>query len=125
LTDEHGNLLWISTGLPGSAHDLTAARQHAIIATAARHEVRLWADKAYIGETPTVLTPFKGKDLPYALRRWNRRHAQQRAKGERGFATLKIWQILHRVRGDLDQVGVIAQAILALHHATSTPIRMK
>jgi len=125
LTDEHGNLLWISTTLPGGVHDLTAARHHEIIATAAEHEVHLWADKACIGEAPTVLTPVKGKDLPYPLRHWNRRHAQRRARGERGFATLKTWQILHRVRGDLDQAGVIAQAILALHQATSTPIRMK
>jgi hypothetical protein len=125
LTDEQGSLLWISTALPGGVHDLTAARHHGVIAAATDHGVHLWADKAYIGEAPTVLTAVKGKDLPDALQRWNRRHAQRRARGERGFATLKSWQILHRVRGDLTQVGAIAQAILVIHHATSTPIRMK
>ena len=125
LTDEHGNLVWISSALPGEVHDLTAARRHAILTAATEHQVQLWADKAYIGELPTVLTPVKGKNLPHALQQYNRRHAQRRARGERGFATLKSWQIMHRVRGDLIQIGANAQAILAIHHGTSTPIRMK
>jgi hypothetical protein len=40
LTDEHGNLLWISTELLGGVHDLTAPRQHAVVTTAARHAAR-------------------------------------------------------------------------------------
>jgi len=31
LTDPFGRLLWASPALPGSTHDLTAARQHGII----------------------------------------------------------------------------------------------
>jgi hypothetical protein len=31
LTDPFGRLLWASSALPGSTHDLTAARQHGII----------------------------------------------------------------------------------------------
>ncbi|WP_186316174.1 transposase family protein [Catellatospora sichuanensis] len=68
-----------------------------------------------------------GKDTPLipAAAAYNRRHAAVRAPGERGFATLKCWQILTRVRCTVSKTGAIAQAILALHRATSTPIRMK
>jgi hypothetical protein len=31
LTDPHGELIWASPALPGSTHDLTAAREHGII----------------------------------------------------------------------------------------------
>ncbi len=31
LTDPHGELIWVSPALPGSTHDLTAAREHGII----------------------------------------------------------------------------------------------
>jgi hypothetical protein len=36
LTDPFGRLLWASPALPGSTHDLTAARQHGIIDALAR-----------------------------------------------------------------------------------------
>ena len=44
-----GDLAWISDGLPGSTHDLTAARTHGVIAGAVRAEVDLLADKGYQG----------------------------------------------------------------------------
>jgi DDE superfamily endonuclease len=31
LTDPHGELTWASPALPGSVHDLTAAREHGIV----------------------------------------------------------------------------------------------
>lgn len=36
LADERGNLLWLSAGLPGATHDLTAARTHDIVVFAGR-----------------------------------------------------------------------------------------
>ncbi|BCJ75310.1 IS5 family transposase [Catellatospora sp. IY07-71] len=128
LAGETGNLLWISDGLPGSTHDLTAARRHGVVDAAVRHGLQFWADRGYQGEAPTLITPVRaGKDKPLipAATAYNRRHAAVRAPGERGFATLKCWQILTRVRCTVSKIGVIARAILALHHATSTPIRMK
>ena len=42
LADPFGRLLWASPALPGSTHDLTAARQHGIIAALTEsHELRL------------------------------------------------------------------------------------
>jgi hypothetical protein len=128
LADERGNLLWLSAGLPGATHDLTAARTHDIVVLAGRHRVTLFADKGYIGAGPGVITPIrapKGRDLIPALKGYNRRHARRRAPGERGFATLKAWRILNKIRCTVAKVGAIAQAILVLHLATSTNIRLK
>ncbi|MEU8004227.1 transposase family protein [Catellatospora sp. NPDC049111] len=128
LADETGDLLWISNGLPGSTHDLTAARRHGVVDAAVQSGLQLWADLGYQGEAHTLITPVRaGKDkglIPAAVA-YNRRHAAVRAPGEPGFATLKCWQILTRVRCAVSKIGAIAKAILALHDATSTPIRMK
>ncbi|GAA1288025.1 hypothetical protein GCM10009646_89740 [Streptomyces aureus] len=47
LTDPFGCLPWASPALPGSTHDLTAARQHANIDALAGADVKGWANKAY------------------------------------------------------------------------------
>jgi len=114
VTSGDGSLLWVSGGLPGSTHDLTAARHHEIIATAAGLDVELLADKGYQGADATIVTPVKGRDLPDALRRYNKRHARRRARGERGFAILKTWRILHKVRSTVTAVGDLVQAVLVL-----------
>jgi hypothetical protein len=114
---------WLSAGLPGATHDLTAARTHDLVLLAGRHRVTLFADKGYIGAGPGVFIPIrapKGRDLIPALKGYNRRHGRRRALGERGFATLKTWRILNKIRCTVDKVGAIAQAILVLHLATST-----
>ncbi len=45
LTDPFGRLLWASPALPGSVHDLTAARAHGIIDALAAAELKCWADR--------------------------------------------------------------------------------
>jgi hypothetical protein len=59
-----GELVWISPGLPGSTHDLTAARVHRIITAAQRAGVELLADKGYQGAGATVATPFRAAGSP-------------------------------------------------------------
>jgi len=44
LTDPLGRLLRASPALPGSAHDLTAARTHTIIDALAAEGLKCWAD---------------------------------------------------------------------------------
>lgn len=45
LTDPFGRLFWASPALPGSAHDLTAARHHGIIDPLAEAGcLKCWAD---------------------------------------------------------------------------------
>lgn len=118
LTDPHGRLIWISDGLPGSTHDLTATRHHMILTAAAAAELYLYADKGYVGaEGTTVLTPYKGRNLPDSYRQVNRCHAAVRANGERGFAVLKSWKVFNRFRGCPRRVGTYARAVLTLEHS--------
>jgi hypothetical protein len=63
LTDPFGRLLWASPALPGSTHDLTAARQHGIIEALADAGLRCWGDKAYQGAGDLVRVPFRGRRL--------------------------------------------------------------
>jgi hypothetical protein len=122
LTSGDGSLLWVSDGLPGATHDLTAARQHQIIATAAELGVEVLADKGYQGAGGTTVTPVKGKHLPAAVRGFNTRHARKRARGERGFAILKTWRVLTKLRSDVTAAGDLVRAILVLELGSSTPV---
>ncbi len=63
LTDPFGRLLWVSPALPGSTHDLTAARHHGIVEALAEASLRCWADKAYQGAGNLVRVPFRGRRL--------------------------------------------------------------
>lgn len=76
LTDPFGRLLWASPALPGATHDLTAAREHGIIAALAEVGLKSWAGKAYQGAGHPVRVPFKGRHL----KRWQRRHNSTHAK---------------------------------------------
>lgn len=117
LTDPYGRLIWIFDGLPGSTHDLTAARTHNVFGVADRAGLYLYADKGYAGgEGLFLLTPYKGRSLPDSARQANRCHAAVRAHGERGFAVLKSWKVFDRFRGCPRHVGAFARAVLTLEH---------
>jgi hypothetical protein len=71
LSGEAGDLLWISDGLRGSTHDLSAAP------LARRHRRRrparpaVWADCGYQGEAPILITPVRaGKNTSLPRRPW-------------------------------------------------------
>ena len=46
IADPAGRLVWASVALPGSTHDLTAARAHRIIDALTSEKVMTFADKA-------------------------------------------------------------------------------
>ncbi|MBP1782030.1 hypothetical protein J3R08_001880 [Micromonospora sp. HB375] len=98
IADAAGRLVWASPALPGSAHDLTAARSHGIIDALTSSDVMTFADRGYQGARGSVRTPFKRRRFrPKLSRRQkavNRAHARIRARGERAIATLKTWKIL-------------------------------
>lgn len=115
LTDpRRGDLVWVSAGLPGSTHDLTAARAHGVLAAATRAAVELYVDKGYQGAGGTVTTPHKGRGLASKQKRHNRMINQLRGPAERGFATLKTWRIFTNIRCCPRRVDPLAQAMLAL-----------
>ena len=59
IADAAGRLVWASAALPGSTHDLTAARTHGIIDALTSACVMTFADKGYQGARGSVRTPFK------------------------------------------------------------------
>ena len=59
LTDPHGRLIWASPVLPGSTHDLTAARTHGIIDALTSRVIACYADKGYVGAGGAIGTPYK------------------------------------------------------------------
>jgi hypothetical protein len=81
-----GRIVWVSGPLPGSAHDLSAARIWGIIRALATTGLIVLADKAYQGAGPHVWTPYKGKNKPEPKKQANRSHARLRGPGERANA---------------------------------------
>jgi hypothetical protein len=49
IADAAGRLKWVSAALPGSTHDLTAAREHGLVQALTTDEVMTFADKGYQG----------------------------------------------------------------------------
>ncbi|MGW0886226.1 transposase family protein [Streptomyces sp. NPDC002671] len=119
LTDPLGRLLWASPALPGSTHDLTAARTHGIINALAAAGLKCWADKAYQGAGRPVRVPFRGRRLKQWKRRHNTTHAKIRCVGERAMATLKGWRLLRKLRCSTNRITDIVKAVLVLHHASA------
>ena len=111
-----GAIVWTSGPLPGSVHDLTAARIWGIIRALAAAGLPALADKAYQSAGRRVWTPYKGRDLPATQKTANRSHARLRAPGERANAQLKTWKILTKLRSCPHRAGHLVKAIHVLHN---------
>ncbi|MFJ9434621.1 transposase family protein [Streptomyces sp. NPDC101490] len=119
LTDPLGRLLWASPALPGSTHDLTAARSHGIVDALAAAGLKCWADKAYQGASRHIRVPFRGRRLKRWKRRHNSSHAKIRCVGEQAMAVLKGWRLLRKLRCSTNRITDIVKAVLVLHHASA------
>jgi hypothetical protein len=122
LTDPFGRLMWASPALPGDVHDVRAAREHGIIDALDQARIPCWADKGYQGAGGTVRVPFRGrwKALSAGQQAVNRSQAKIRALVEQAMATLKSWRLLRRLRCSTTRITELVQAVLTLHHASST-----
>ena len=109
-----GEILWVSGPLPGSAHDLTAARIWGILRELAAAGLAVLADKGYTGAGAPVITPYRGRTKPASQKDANRAHARLRAPGERANAQLKTWRILRKLRCCPWRAGQLAKAIHVL-----------
>ncbi|MEU1932376.1 transposase family protein [[Kitasatospora] papulosa] len=116
LTDPFGRLLW---ALPGSTHDLTAARTHGIVDALAEAGLKCWADKAYQGAGGSIRVPFRGRRLKRWQRQHNSTHAKIRCIGEQAMATLKGWLLLRKLRCSTNRITNFVKAALVLHHASA------
>ncbi|MCZ7416989.1 IS5 family transposase [Streptomyces sp. WMMC897] len=121
IADPFGRLLWASPALPGTIHDVRAAREHGIIDALADAGIPCWADKGYRGAGGTVRTPYWGRweNLSAGQQTVNRSHAQTRALVEQAVATLKSWRLLRKLRCSTTRITRLVQAVLALHLASS------
>jgi hypothetical protein len=119
ITDPFGRLLWASAALPGSTHDLTAAREHGIIDALATAGLKCWADKAYQGAGRHVRVPFRGRRLKRWKRRHNSTHAKIRCLGEQAMAVLKGWRLLRKLRCSTNRITNFVKAVVVLHHAST------
>jgi hypothetical protein len=115
--------LWVSEAEPGSVHDLTAARAHALPALyrAAAHDLPTLADPGYEGAGIGVLIPVKqppgGRELDVNNRTRNAIQRSLRCLGERGFALLnQRWRTLQHITASPSKIGAIARAALVLTH---------
>ena len=120
LTDATGYPIWTSPVEPGSTHDLTAARAHALPALypAAAAGLRTLADKGYTGAGIGIHVPLKGANLTPDNRCRNQLINASRAPAERANALLKrTWKALERITLDPWRIGAItAAALVLLHH---------
>ena len=115
--------LWVSDVEPGSVHDITAARGHALPALyqAAATGLPALADPGYEGAGIGILIPVRqppgGRELDVNNRTRNALQRSLRCLGERGFALLTgRWRILRHITASPSKIGCIASAALVLTH---------
>ncbi len=115
--------LWVSEVEPGSVHDITAARIHALpmLYRAAAAGLPALADPGYdgagIGIHIPVKQPADGRDLDINTRTRNALLRSLRCLGERGFALLTgRWRTLQHITASPGKIGDIARAALVLTH---------
>jgi hypothetical protein len=124
VTAPDGFPLWVSPAEPGSVHDLTAARIHALPAlyrAAATASLATLADPGYDGAGIGILIPVKqppgGQELDPSTRTRNAIQRSLRCLGERGFALLTgRWRTLQHITASPSKIGDIARAALVLTH---------
>jgi hypothetical protein len=124
LSDPAGRLVWASPALPGSRHDIAAAREHGILDALATSGIATVADTGYQGAGPTVAVPQRRRRLDPDTGRYrplsdnqkavNTAHARQRGPGERANAQLKSWKILRKIRCSPSRATTVVQAVQTL-----------
>jgi hypothetical protein len=136
ITGTDGELAWISRALPGNTADITAVRCLKILDRLHEADLAAGGDKGFQGwhqdlriraeklgseqkpgEEQVVMTPIKaerGHPLTEAQKASNAVFAGTRCAVERGFAALKTWRVLHRVRMDPRHVTTLLRAVLVL-----------
>jgi len=119
VSDPTGYPIWVSPVEPGSTHDITCAREHALPALykAAADGLPTLTDKGYAGAGIGIIVPTKGHDLAPDNQTRNGLISALRAPAERGNALLKqTWKSLRHVTLDPNRITEITAAALVLLH---------
>jgi hypothetical protein len=80
ISSPDGEVLRVSGPLPGSVHDLTAARTRGIIRQLAAAGLITLGDTGYIGAGQRVLVPYRGRGKPPSQKAASSAHAKLRAR---------------------------------------------
>jgi hypothetical protein len=121
VTDPTGFPVWTSPVEPGSVHDITAAREHALpsLYKAASDGLPTLADKGYEGAGAGVHSPIKGRNLAVDNQASNLLLTALRAPAERANALFKsTFKALRRITVCPWKIGTIiaaAHVILTMH----------
>ena len=123
VTAPGGFPLWISHAEPGSVHDITAARVHALpwLYQAATAGLPTLADPGYNGAGLGILIPVRqppgGREPDLNTRTRDALLRSLRCLGERGFALVtRRWRTLQHITASPSKIGDIARAALVLTH---------
>lgn len=122
LTDRKGNLLWMSAARPGRSSEITTARHNKICARLRDAGLGAIADLGFTGldddpEHPVIITGRKaarGRPLTTAEKQVNQLISAERAPVEHGFAALKTWRILTKVRMHARHATQLLRALMVL-----------
>jgi hypothetical protein len=109
LTDERGNLIWISAANPGRSSEITTVRHNKIAHHLRQAGLGALADLGFVGVDDTgqadddlvIITgrrATRNHRLTDAEKEANRLLNRERAAVENGFANLKNWRILTKLR---------------------------
>ena len=129
LTDETGNLIWISSARRGAASEITAARHDHWGADRIRGAgLGALADLGFTGldpdpDDPVIITGYKStrtRRTTPAQRQANQALSAARAPVEHGFSDLKNWRILTRLRLDPGKATTLLRALLVLTRQHTT-----
>jgi hypothetical protein len=128
LTDEAGNLIWISSARRGAASEITTARHDHLAIQLRAAGLGALADLGFTGldpdpGDPVIITGYKAtrttKTTP-AQRQANQALSAARAPVEHGFSDLKNWRILTRLRLSPAKATTLLRALLVLTRQHTT-----
>ncbi|WP_258308642.1 transposase family protein [Streptomyces sp. NWU339] len=122
LTDEKGNLIWVSAARRGRTHDVTAARHDHLTTRLREAGLGAIADLGLDDDpdNPVIITGYRaarGRRLTAAQKEANRLVARERAANQHGFADLKNWRILTKLRLAARHATVLLRDLLVLTRA--------
>lgn len=122
LTDERGNLVWISKARRGAHSEIKATRYDKIEQHLKAADLGALADLGFLGvnqdsDDPVIVTGYKSSKnnkLTADQKQANQLIAATRAPNEHGFAGLKSWRILQRLRMSPARATKLLRALLML-----------
>ncbi|WP_420712135.1 transposase family protein [Streptomyces sp. DSM 15324] len=124
LTDDRGRLLWVSAARPGRSSEISVCRHDQLTAKLRAAGLGGIADLGFVGlddsgpdADPTVITGYKAarnRPLTRGQILSNKALAAVRAPVEHGFAHLKNWRVLAKVRTDPKRATDLIRALLVL-----------